>query len=688
MRCIKCGWENLPSETTLCPNMSCRANIAAILRDVLPAGHLLHQGKYNIQYALGKGGFGVTYCARLTATDGIVAIKEYFPDRIAPRDPSSGRLSVSLPDMPLYQRGLDIFRREATNLENITHPNVVRIRDFFEENNTAYLVMEYLNGQSLRAKMQNRPLTEEEICPIMESVVSALGAIHERHIYHLDIKPANIILEPGRGAVLIDFGASRQGTAFHEYSSIPQTTGYAPLELMRPERGREDAYGAETDIFELGVTLYELLTGRIPPPADVRAAQYAWSPDEVAEPWRTLITEATQVEREKRPQNVRVWWERATSSRGEEGVVVPVAKADSVELSSTPRLPQEKITVPPAEVVTVLPDAVLSATGTEGGIESQESASAVAPVMPLSSETILPPLPEVPAAPLSRSVIPVADATESVSSLPSPDTAHPAVAWHNLLESLQVYLRTYRGVHTLSPPAIAALGVCLLAVLGIVGLLFGGEKQSVAKSSTETATETVSSSSSDEGSVQASLGASTAVLSSPSPLPLDSGTGVTSPPPTESQRQKLSLHLRSLLQKLVTVKPLETERYSRILSQSAALVERGADVTTTNAAGGTLLHYACWNDNIALASRCVERGALIDAMDDDGITPLHTAAAAGAPHVLQFLLDSGANPRAVEFKTGKTALQWVEGIPESQRTLRHKEVFDLLQKREPPTESL
>lgn len=313
MRCLKCGQEGITTETIICPNPYCRINLAALLRDVLQSGHTLHNGKYRIEYPLGKGGFGVTYRAQLTATNGLVAIKEFFPDRIAPRDPVTGSLSVSVSDMPTYQRGLDIFRREAQILENMDHRNIVRIRDFFDENNTSYLVMEYLQGPSVKGELRAGRLTESMVRSIMDAIVSALAAIHEKGIYHLDIKPGNIILEPERGAVLIDFGAARRGTAVNEFSSLPQTQAYAPLELSRPQRGSADVYGPETDIFQLGMTLYEALTGKLPPPADVRADGYTWDPEGIREPWLTLVQQAIQVDRNLRPRDIRAWWSQLNS---------------------------------------------------------------------------------------------------------------------------------------------------------------------------------------------------------------------------------------------------------------------------------------------------------------------------------------------------------------------------------------
>lgn len=317
MRCLKCGLEELTAGTARCP--ACNANIASLLYDVLPAGRELHQGKYQIDYPLGKGGFGITYKAFLGATGGAVAIKEYCPQGIAPRDPETGHITVSIHDLPNFERGLAIFRREAQILENVTHPNVVRIRDFFDENNTAYLVMEFLNGPTLRNIMREALPSETRIREILGSLVSALATLHEKGIYHLDIKPGNVILEPERGAVLVDFGAARQGTTLSELSSLPQTKAYAPLEMIRPERGMGDAYGPETDLYELGVTLYEMLTGKLPPPADARAVGQQWDLSDLPEPWQTLIREATRVERTERPRDIRAWWSLAERGSTLEG---------------------------------------------------------------------------------------------------------------------------------------------------------------------------------------------------------------------------------------------------------------------------------------------------------------------------------------------------------------------------------
>ncbi|GAB4460830.1 MAG: hypothetical protein OHK0029_25340 [Armatimonadaceae bacterium] len=280
----------------------------------MPPTATLRGGRYQIEKALGKGGFGITYRAMDTEFERIVAIKEYFPTSYAHRDPNTGSLTVTTDDVQSIEKGLESFRREGRHLARVEHPNIPTVYDRFDENNTSYMVMEFLEGKSLKQVMQGKPLPVSQVAQIMEALVSALAATHAQGIHHLDIKPDNVIVQSNGRVVLIDFGAARQGTTFGDTSIAAMTPGYAPLELQARQ-----AYGPETDIFELGMMMHQMLTGKLPPSANERLLiQHHWEPEGVEEPWRSLIIEATQLRQEDRPSDVRVWWYRtdaaATSS--------------------------------------------------------------------------------------------------------------------------------------------------------------------------------------------------------------------------------------------------------------------------------------------------------------------------------------------------------------------------------------
>lgn len=300
VRCCWCGLDGIAAGTPVCPN--CKKGIA----DVLPPDFVLRSGRYRVEKALGKGGFGITYRALDTEFERYVAIKEYFPTSYAHRDHNTGSLTVTTDDVQSIQKGLESFQREGRHLARVEHPNIPTVYDRFDENNTSYMVMEFLEGKSLKQVMQGKPLPPEQVSQIMEALVSALAAVHAQGIHHLDIKPDNVIVQSSGRVVLIDFGAARQGTTFGDTSIAALTPGYAPLELQARQ-----AYGPETDIFELGMMLHQMLTGKLPPSANERLLNNRdWEPEGVEEPWRALIIEATKLRQDERPKDVRTWWYR------------------------------------------------------------------------------------------------------------------------------------------------------------------------------------------------------------------------------------------------------------------------------------------------------------------------------------------------------------------------------------------
>src|SRR5262245_63905640 len=160
--------------------------------------HALTQGtrlnQYEVMSILGAGGFGITYMARDTTLDTTVAIKEYLPGDLAVRQADSqvtAKSSISKRD---FDWGLDRFLAEARTLAKFRHPNIVRVNQIFQANNTAYLVMEYAKGQSLEDALKAGPLTEEQTREILAPILDGLQSVHDEGFLHRDIKPANIIL--------------------------------------------------------------------------------------------------------------------------------------------------------------------------------------------------------------------------------------------------------------------------------------------------------------------------------------------------------------------------------------------------------------------------------------------------------------------------------------------------------------
>ncbi len=226
----------------------------------LPLGSVL-AGQYVIEGVLGQGGFGITYAARDHVSKNVVAIKEYFPDSIATRVNQSTVVPYSGNKEDNYQYGLDCFKKEAYTLGQFAgHPHIVNIHCYFEENGTAYFVMDMIRGMSLASYLkQKKTLKYEEALAILLPVMQALVDVHAKNIIHRDISPDNIYLEDGGGIKLLDFGAARYSIGDRTQSlSIILKHGFAPPEQYT-SRGHQGPY---TDIYALGATFYYVLSGR------------------------------------------------------------------------------------------------------------------------------------------------------------------------------------------------------------------------------------------------------------------------------------------------------------------------------------------------------------------------------------------------------------------------------------------
>jgi serine/threonine protein kinase len=236
---------------------------------ILSPGACLASGEYRIEQPLGQGGFGITYQGIDTRLNRAVAVKEFFPEgcwREGSTVVSAGRWNSDT-----YSSAKQKFLLEGQTLGQFNHPGIVQVFYYFEENNTAYMVMEYLKGQTLAQllKQEQGKLSEVKALEHITKVGEALEVLHQAQFLHRDIKPDNIMLADDGRVVLIDFGAARDftstSTARHTTMLTP---GYAPLE----QYGRALKYGAFTDVYALASTLYHLLTGQAPVSAIERAA--------------------------------------------------------------------------------------------------------------------------------------------------------------------------------------------------------------------------------------------------------------------------------------------------------------------------------------------------------------------------------------------------------------------------------
>jgi formylglycine-generating enzyme required for sulfatase activity len=246
-------------------------------RLALPTRTLLHK-QFWIGRVLGMGGFGLTY---LAWDDGLkipVAVKEYYPKAFVMRDFLN--LSVrplSDEDQGHYQYGLQAFLNEAQTLAGFDHPHIIKPRYVFEENGTAYLVMDYLEGETLEEHLKRQPgkrLSQARALEILLPVMEGLAYVHRLGFIHRDIKPANIYLtrfahDGKERSILLDFGAARQALGEHSQSlSMVYTPAYAA-----PEQYHTRGQGPWTDVYGLAATLYHATTGVLPQRAETRVLE-------------------------------------------------------------------------------------------------------------------------------------------------------------------------------------------------------------------------------------------------------------------------------------------------------------------------------------------------------------------------------------------------------------------------------
>ena len=224
----------------------------------LPVGHQLNE--YRIEGVIGSGGFGITYKALDTQLDKVVAIKEYLPNDFAVRTDATTVQPKSTADQDDYQWGLTRFLDEARTLARFEHPHLNHVRRFFEDNNTAYLVLDYIEGETLSDLLKREgQLDSTRLQRLVAELLSGLDEVHSAGYVHRDIKPSNIMVRANGSSVLLDFGAARQvlGQRSKSLTSV-LTPGYAPIEQY-DQKG--DDIGPWTDLYALGMVAYRCVSG-------------------------------------------------------------------------------------------------------------------------------------------------------------------------------------------------------------------------------------------------------------------------------------------------------------------------------------------------------------------------------------------------------------------------------------------
>lgn len=295
----------------------------------LRPGTTLQNGKYNISRILGKGGFGITYLGTQEGLNRKVAIKEFFMEDYCERDSDSTIVTTigTQNTRHTVETFRNKFKKEAQNIASLNHPGIVKVYDVFEENNTVYYVMEYLSGGSLKDKLDREgALTSEQTKKYLMQVADALDYMHHSQVeveggvtssmLHLDVKPANIMLNTQGRAVLVDFGLSkRYDESGNQTSDSPMgiSEGYAPLEQY--DNGGIEQFTAATDIYALGATGYHMLTGKRPPKAsDVMNKGIPELPKSIPGDLVKAVRKAMNPVRKERPQDIEAFLKLFKSS--------------------------------------------------------------------------------------------------------------------------------------------------------------------------------------------------------------------------------------------------------------------------------------------------------------------------------------------------------------------------------------
>ena len=270
----------------------------------LPNGYLLQNGKYRLTHVVGQGGFGITYrgvwytevrgSLGTVKTEVPICVKEYFFKDYCYREPGSQAVKVhSETGKALFDKFKEKLIKEAKILSEVHHPHIVNVLEVFEENNTAYIAMEYIAGSSLKAILERDGiLPEARVLKYVRQIGEALCFVHEKSILHLDIKPSNILIDQKGNAYLIDFGVSKRYDIGEEETSTTMLTlskGFAAIEQYDSEG--ISVFSPHPDVYSLGATMYNLLTGTIPTESILRATRPLKKPTDI-NPAISATTEA------------------------------------------------------------------------------------------------------------------------------------------------------------------------------------------------------------------------------------------------------------------------------------------------------------------------------------------------------------------------------------------------------------
>ena len=399
-------------------------------RYLLP-GTMLRANTYRIVRFIAAGGFGCTYEAEHVMLRRRVAIKEFFMQGYCNRDEHTNHVTVGTQGMQeQVNKSMRKFLEEARAIGELEHEGIVRVSDVFEENGTAYYVMDYIEGQSLAALCKEGPLPEKAAIYYIRQVCEALMEVHAHNRLHLDIKPGNIMVKPNGSTVLIDFGASKQydiASGENPSTLLGYTPGYAPIEQVN---SKVQQFLPATDIYALGATLYRVLTGNTPmlPGDRLNEEEDLTFPAGISAATRQAVERAMEIRKKDRPQSVREFvalLDAAVKPASQPEPVAPVrnskAKTETISLDE----PQQKSRKVPTGVLVALIVAlcaaliVLLAKGCSTSSDDGGGGDTVADS--IQKDSVMP-------AEKAKPVGPAPAAAEDKAAPPTPATAKPVPA--------------------------------------------------------------------------------------------------------------------------------------------------------------------------------------------------------------------------------------------------------------------
>ncbi|PJI91293.1 serine/threonine protein kinase [Yoonia maricola] len=335
----------------------------------LPTGLELLGGKFKIESQIGAGGFGITYLAQDTFLERAVVIKECFPESICMR--FGNRVTVNSPNHEAqFRKIVDMFMREARSLARLRHPNIVSVHQAFEENGTAYMVLDLFEGRDLLDAIEDDKdtLTPDQVRDILLKVLDAIDLVHSNDLLHRDISPDNILLDKWGTPALIDFGAAREDASQKNgavSTMLVVKDGYSPHEFYVAG----GIQGPCSDLYALAATMYHLISGKAPPVSQTRVAAMADLNDDPYEPltgnfpqyepaFLEAIDKAMSVPPKDRIQSAKEWLALiAQESKKPKKVAFAENKnltktiselIEETNLHVTPAIPQDSVAVPKA----------------------------------------------------------------------------------------------------------------------------------------------------------------------------------------------------------------------------------------------------------------------------------------------------------------------------------------------------